>query len=111
MIHAEERSLRAPGYDRARPSPADPRSQGEGEVVGLGMDYDKIVNKRPWPLLKLGPTPLADLRMAIANGTEITSEKPVAFMTLKDHIPPSSSGVRGDTCTRGSHFCLFRLPI
>jgi hypothetical protein len=50
--------------------------------------------------------------MAIANGTEISSEKPVAFMTLKDHIPPSSSGVRGDTFVLANPlFCLFRLPI
>jgi hypothetical protein len=42
----------------------DPRRRirvrkAKGEVVGLGMDYDKIVNT--------GPTPLADLRMAISE--------------------------------------------
>src|SRR5215831_20749703 len=50
------------------------------------------------PLLRLGPTPPAEsVTSRDSEWHRNLIEKPVAFMTLKDQFPPSSSGARGDT--------------
>jgi hypothetical protein len=53
------------------------------------------------------------LRTAIANGTEMSSEKPVAFMTLKDHFPGGGEHGIDDIAAglRPTRWCSLRWPM